>query len=168
MNELDETWARMLDAAIEKARASGRNGVADYLALKQSNDAIRQASVDWLFDSLIELAATENRRNSLIAIEREEPHEFPFRNARMAGSLIRVRYGVRCLTIEAGWTRTPAHGFMRGGALAAARIQHFGMPKSGAELLLVRSGDLPAWNYENGKPFDSQSLAEHFKLFLAD
>jgi hypothetical protein len=56
MNELDEAWAEMLAGAIENAKASGRGDVADFLALKRSNDAIRQTAVDWLFNSFIEIA----------------------------------------------------------------------------------------------------------------
>ena len=70
MNELDEAWSLMLAGAIQNANASGRGDVADYLALKQSNDLIRQTSVDWLFGSFIELAAEANRHNSAISIER--------------------------------------------------------------------------------------------------
>lgn len=168
MNELDETWSRMLALSLENARASGRGDVADYLALKQSNDAVRRTSIDWLFDSLVEIAAEANRSNSAIAIEREDPHEFPFRGARLAGSLRRVRLGVRCMTVEAGWTRTPEHGFMRGGALAGARIVHFGIPKAGAELLLVRVDDLPVWRTVEGATFDLNALHEHFRVFLGD
>lgn len=168
MNELDEAWSRMLAEAVSNARAAGRDGVADYLALKQSNDAIRQASAGWLFSSFIEIASETNRRNPSLTIEREEPHEFSFRNATMAGSLVRIRLGLRCLTVEAGWTRTPSHGFMRGGALAAARITHFGMPKAGAELVLVRAGETPVWSLADGGIFDSQTVAEHFAIFLAD
>ena len=168
MNELDETWSRMLAGAIEKARDAGRDGIADFLALKKSNDAVRYAGVEWLFNSLIEIAAEANRQNSSITIEREEPHEFSFRNAKMAGGLIRVRLGVRCLTVEAGWPRTPSHGFMRGGALAAARLSHFGMPQARAELILVLNGDAPVWNSVDGGNFDSHSLDKHFKVFLAD
>ena len=80
MNELDEAWSLMLAGAIQNANASGRGDVADYLALKQSNDLIRQTSVDWLFGSFIELAAEANRQNSAISIEREDPHEFSFQN----------------------------------------------------------------------------------------
>jgi len=166
MNELDEAWSQMLAGAIENAKASGRGDVADFLALKQSNDALRQTAVDWLFNSFIEIASEANRRNSLVVIEREEPHEFPFNNANMAGSLVRIRFGVRSMIVEAGWTRLPSHGFMRGGALAAARIKHFGMPKADVELVLVREEETPAWNHVNGGRFDSESLFHHFRVLL--
>lgn len=168
MNELDEAWSLMLAGAIRDANASGRGDVADYLALKQSNDLIRQTSVDWLFGSFIELAAQANRQNSAISIEREDPHEFSFQTARMAGSIIRISLGVRRLTVEAGWARLPAHGFMRHGALAGARITHFGIPKAGADLMLVRDGEVPVWNCVDGRAFDSEKIAEHFAVFLGD
>jgi len=166
MNELDEAWAEMLAGAIENAKASGRGDVADFLALKQSNDALRQTAADWLFNSFIEIASEANRRSSLVVIEREEPHEFPFNNAIMAGGLVRIRFGVRSLIVEAGWTRLPSHGFMRGGALAAARIRHFGVPGADAELVLVRNEEIPEWKSANGSRFDSEKLFEHFRLLL--
>lgn len=158
----------MLAGAIANAKATGMDDVAEYLALKQSNDLIRQTSVEWLFNSLIEIATDESVRNLSVVIEREEPHEFALRGARMAGSLIRLRHGVRCFTVEAGWTRTPSHGFMRGGALAAARIAHFGLPAVGVELVLMRVGETPVWSSADGRKFDSQSLREHFVILLGN
>ena len=61
MNELDEAWSEMLAGAIENARASGRGDVADFLALKRSNNALRQTAVDWLFNSFVEIASEANR-----------------------------------------------------------------------------------------------------------
>jgi hypothetical protein len=166
MHELDELWSQKIAAAISSARASGRSDIADYLELKQSNDLIRQTSVDWLFSSVIELASDASRTNPHIKIEREEPHEFDFRSARMAGSLVRVRFGVRSMTAEAGWPRTPAHGFMRGQALAAARILHFGVPKADVELMLMREGDQPVWKPVGGDVFGLESLHRHLAILL--
>ena len=170
MNELDEVWALMINDALEKARASGRGDVAEYLTLKATNDKIRQASVKWLFDSLSEIAAFANRNGANVSIENENPHQFSFKNANLVGSLARFRQGVRCLTVEAGWTRTPADGFMRGGALACAKISHFGISKHNAELLLIKSDNLPNWFSigEDGKKnlFDSRHLNQHFRVFI--
>ena len=166
MNELDEAWSQMLAGAIENAKSSGRGDVAEYLALKRSNDLVRQTGVDWLFNAFIEIASDANRQNPHITIEREEPHEFDFNHARMAGSLIRVRSGVRSMIVEAGWPRTPAHGFMRGGALAAARIRHFGRPKADIELTLVHKEEVPGWQSAVGENFDSKSLREHLEILL--
>jgi hypothetical protein len=168
MDELEDAWSQMLAGAIANARSSGRGDVAEYLQLKLTNDLIRQTSVDWLFNSLIELASEENRRNPMIVIEREEPHEFAFSGARMAGELIRVRLGVRFMTLEAGWTRRPEHGFMRGGALAAARITHFGIPAETTELSLIRTDDAPVWNNSNGDAFGTEHIRYHIQVLRGD
>lgn len=158
----------MLAAAAEKARASGRNDVAAYLHLKASNDLIRQASVNWMLDTLIEHAASANRSNLAIAIERVEPYSFSHLGANLVGSCLSLRYGVRCLTVETGWTRTPADGFLRGGGLALARFRHFGVPKAGAILSLTNNDEMPAWRIVNGDSvadrIQSHYLREHVRL----
>lgn len=163
-------WSQMLDEAIAAARNSGRAHVADYLDLRSRNDAIRTAAVRWLFEAFIGIAGEANRQFSAIDIEREDPHNFPHAGANMAGALLRMRHGVRCLTVEAGWTRTPADGFMRGGALAVAKITHFGMAKMNMDLLLRPSSDEPGWiAVASGgleAPVDEVFLRRHFSLFL--
>lgn len=170
MNELEEVWAQTLNAALAKAQASGNRDVAEYLALKATNDMIRQTSVKWLFDSLLEIAAFENRNDSRIVIENNNSHQFAFKNANLVGASLSFRQGVRCLSVEAGWTRTPADGFMRGGALAVARILHFGISKHNSELSLVMENNSPNWFSidADGKReiFDSRNLNEHFQVFL--
>src|SRR5438552_16643162 len=116
MAELEQVWAAMLDSAADKAAALGRTEIAEYFRLKATNDAIRAAGVKWLFDTLIEIAADIQRSHPVITIEREEPHRFQHGNSRLVGSLLSISYGVRCLTIEAGWTRAPNDGVMRGNA----------------------------------------------------
>ena len=165
MNELDEVWAGMLESAITKAEAENRSDVAEYLKLKAANDAVRQTGVQWLFGSLLEIAGN----NLQITIENETPHRFAFQNASLVGSLLRLRYGLRCLTVEAGWTRTPADGFMRGGALACAVISHFGISKHNANLLLLRADDAPNWfsvEDDKRKLFNAIELQRHFQVFL--
>jgi hypothetical protein len=159
----------MLAEAADNARLAGRHAVADYLELKAGNDQIRERGVRWLFDSAIELASEANRRSGAIAIERDDPHSFSFLGANVRGSRLSLRRGVRCLTIEAGWTRTPSDGFMRGGALAAARIAHFGMKQHGVELALLVTDKLPEWFrvVEAGprEYFGSEGLRQHFEIF---
>ena len=167
MNELDEVWSQMLEGAMANAKASGRGDVADYLALKQSNDMIRHASVDWLFGAFIEAASQANRQNASIAIEREEPHEFKLGNATMSGALVRVRLGVRNITVEAGWTRLPSHGVMRNAALAAARVKHFGLPKADEDLTLVREDEAPVWKNMNGENFNSECVQRHLEILIS-
>lgn len=169
MNELDEVWSQMMNKAIAEARAGGRHDVAEYLALKATNDLIRSTSVKWLFDSMLEIAARHNRIIANVQIENENPHNFAFNRANMVGARLSLRQGVRCLSIEAGWTRTPADGFMRGGALAAGRITHFGIAKANEDILLLREDDLPQWfsidKAERKTVFDSNNLQKHFRIF---
>jgi hypothetical protein len=171
MNELDEVWTQMMNQAIANAREAGRHDVAEYLTLKATNDFIRQTSVKWLFDSMLEIAAQHNRNNHAVQIENESPHNFAFNKANMVGSRLNLRQGVRCLSLEAGWTRTPADGFMRGNALAAARITHFGIAKANEDLVLLKEEDFPQWfsidKAERKSLFDSRNLQKHFQIFTS-
>lgn len=169
MNELDQFWSREIALALENARSSGRGDVADYLELRARNDAVREIGIRWLVESLIVISAEANRGRANIDIVREEPHRFDMFRATMAGLLLKLQQGVRCLTLEAGWTRTPSDGFMRGGTLAAARITHFGMPKAGSELGLLFRNEEPVWHeFIEEKPaaaFSLEHLERHFRLF---
>lgn len=165
MMELDEIWTQKLEEALANAQSAGRKDVAEYLALKAANDALRQTSVQWLFGTMLEIASV----NPSIKVENDSAHRFSFANAQMVGYLLRFRQGVRCLTLEAGWTRTPTDGFMRGGALAAARVSHFGMAKQNSELILLKTNDVPKWFSvdEDGRKssFDSIHISRHFHIF---
>lgn len=166
MDELDEFWSHELAKAIENAKTSGRSDVADYLELKKRNDALRETGVRWLNESLIAIALESTGK---IEIARDAPHRFEFRKATMAGTRLKLIQGVRCLTLEAGWTRTPSDGFMRAGALAAARITHFGMPKAGAELGLYLTDEKPHWiaylDEKNAIEFTLDHIREQFEKF---
>lgn len=171
MNELEAVWSQMLAKAAEAARASGSGDLVDYLTLKASNDLLRTAASIWLFEGFIELAADAGLNNPYLSIEREDPHNFAYRGGNMVGSQLIVRQGVRCLTVEAGWTRTPSDGFMRGGALAAARVRHRGIPKANMDLILVPGAGAPSWKVVNGestvKDFGEPDIRTHFTLFLS-
>ena len=159
----------MLNQAAADAKANDRHDVAAYLALKATNDLIRATSVKWLFDSMLEIAARHNRNIANVLIESENPHNFAFGKANMVGSRLSLRQGVRCLTLEAGWTRTPKDGFMSNGALAVAQITHFGIQRSNSELILIREDALPQWfsldKAEKKSLFDSRHLQKHFQIF---
>jgi hypothetical protein len=169
MFELEEVWAQKLEEAIGAARAAGRDDIAEFLTLKATNDAVRQTGVHWLFGAMLENALLVPQ----IKIENEAAHRFTLNNATMVGAMLRLRLGVRCLTIEAGWTRAPGDGFMRGGALAAARLTHFGMARENAELLLIKRADeAPNWFAvkENGERvlFGNAQINHHFRIFLGE
>jgi hypothetical protein len=171
MNELNEVWEKMMQEAMLNAQVSGRTDIVEYLALKSANDELRATGCRWLFDSFIELSAEANRQGIKLDVENENPHRFSIGHSTMVGSLLRFKNGLRNLTIEAGWTRTPQDGFIRGGGLACARISHFGMGKFNAELLLVNHRQTaPNWfillDEDGRKPLSSNSLREHFNLFL--
>ncbi len=166
MLELDEFWANELSNMIRNAHQSGRRDVADYLELRARNDIIRQTGIQWLLDTLV--AASDEAGRDTIEIIREEPHRFSLNNATMVGVMLKFQQGVRCLTAEAGWTRTPSDGFMRGGALAAARLRHTGMPKADIELGLVFENEKLNWReFHEGRRqelFSFLNIADHFRI----
>ncbi|MGB9180666.1 MAG: hypothetical protein WCB68_15655 [Pyrinomonadaceae bacterium] len=147
MSELDEAWALALAEAERRARATGRGDVAEYLALRASNDQARTTATQWLFATFTALAGEANRAGASVSITKEDAHRFRVGHATMVGTLLTFRSGVRALLIEAGWPRTPRDGFVRGGGLACANIKHLGMRAADEELLLVRSPQTgaPQW-----------------------
>jgi len=170
MEELDQVWTNLLTEMTVRAKNSGDGDVAEYLKLKSTNDFLRSTSVQWLFESVAEIASEANRRNANLVFEKADPHEFKIGNSNLVGWLIRFRQGVRCLSIEAGWTRSPSDGFMRGGALAVGRVTHFGLSKQNADLILVKIENSPVWFSidKDGRrtEFHSNHLQNHFKIFL--
>ncbi len=166
MTELEQVWSQMLVDAGEKADALGRSHVAEYLRLRATNDAIRSRGVGWLTETFIALASDEQRVRPDILIEREEPYSFKVGSSTMRGTLLSVRHGVRQMQLEAGWPRTPSDGIIRQGALAVARISHFGMPRNAALLRLVHSTSLPNWLDGEGSQVDTAAVARHFYIFL--
>ena len=146
MSELDEAWAAALSEAEQKARLAGRKDVAEYLSLKNSNDLLRKAGVQWLLESFAVAAGEANRTGGSIQISRKEDHRFHIGNSTMVGQLITLTFGVRTLFIEAGWPRVPRDGIVRGGGLACANIRHMGLKNASEELLLARTNTgAPGW-----------------------
>ena len=162
MGELDEAWAAALSEAERKARLAGRKDVAEYLSLKNSNDLLRKAGVDWLLAEFTSLAAEANRAGASIQISKNEGHRFQTGSSTMVGHLITFTNGVRTLYVEAGWPRTPGDGFVRGGGLAAAHIRHLGIKTANQELLLVKSNTGgPSW-----KSLHKSDLRRHLSILL--
>ncbi|HEV2799699.1 MAG TPA: hypothetical protein VGW12_04335 [Pyrinomonadaceae bacterium] len=147
MSELEAEWARRLAEARERARASGRSDVADYLALRALNDMARNTGVEWLLATFAAHAGEANRACASLVIANTDAHRFRVGNSTMVGRRLSLTSGVRVLNVEAGWPRTPGDGIVRGGGLAAGRISHFGDRRSGNELLLVQASNdaAPRW-----------------------
>jgi len=170
VTELDQFWTDEITQALEKARAAGRHDIADYLSLRASNDFLRSAAVKWLMKSFIDLGDEFRRRGREISLKTDTKHTFSVGHSTMAGSKLSFNCGVRSLTIEAGWTRTPEHGFIRGGGLACARISHFGFAKANKELLLVKVKEHPLWVVQEDEnvrtPLFEDFFHENFSFFL--
>ncbi|HEY8561733.1 MAG TPA: hypothetical protein VIL74_15260 [Pyrinomonadaceae bacterium] len=170
MDELNEVWEELLKEAAKNPQEIAGEGFAEFLAVKTANDRIRETSVGWLLDTMRQAAEHANRKGVGIAIETVADHRFAIDQMRLGGALLRFRHGVRSLTVEAGWTRAPGDGFMRGNALAVARISHFGVPKANAELHLVKFEDRPRWftvtNLGLRVSFEIHDLIKHFQIFL--
>ncbi len=89
----------------------------------------------------------------------------------MQGSLVRLKLGIRSVTVEAGYPQKPQDGFIRGGGLACARISHFGMSKANEDLMLIRSEQTaPVWFAVEENNFRGQfhipQLKHHFETFV--
>jgi hypothetical protein len=172
MNELEEMWTNALLEAELKAAKNKSGDIGDYVRLRETNDAAREIGIAWLFETFQTVAAEANRRGLNISLEKTAAHHFAVGAATMRGALVRLRLGVRSLTIEAGFPRTPRDGFVRGNGLACARVTHFGFPKANEDLLLVRADPkhAPAWFAlgENNlrQPFQIANLKRHFATFL--
>ena len=171
MAENDALWDDLPTEMIDFVRTLARHDLADLVALKASSDEIRHRAVERLIGIFSELAGQLNRRNIPIEIERHEPHSFAAFKANMVGVKVIFRYGIRCLTVEAGWTRLPSDGFMRGGALAVAHISHFGLKRHSTDLALLKIDDRPQWHSIDSnnvaRPVEVPDLARHLAI-LAD
>lgn len=169
MSELDEAWAIALAEAEQKARLAGRGDVAEYLALRNSNDLLRKAGVDWLITSFVKLAGDANRNGASLQISNSDGHRFRVGNSTMVGRLVALTNGVRKLSVEAGWPRAPRDGIVRGAGLAAANILHLGIRSAGEELLLARSASgSPLWTSvtEKRRRFHESDIRRHIAILL--
>lgn len=176
MSELDEAWAEGLAEAKARARAAGRTDIAEYLALRSSNDLIRKISSKWLLGMFATAAGEANRAGAAIQISSEEGHRFKVGNNSMVGRSLSLGRGVRRLQVEVGWPRTPRDGFIRGGGLAFANIKHLGIkPANEALRLVLNPTGTPRWIVEgkHGSRIEPHELHEedvrnHLAILLQD
>jgi len=169
MSELDEAWAAALSEAEHRARLAGREDVVEYLSLKNSNDLLRKAGVDWLIAGFTTLAGDANRAGASIQISKKDGHRFPMGSSTMVGYLLTLTNGVRTLYVEAGWPRVPRDGFVRGGGLACANIRHMGIRQADEELLLTKTKTgAPTWNSVVNKLFSlrESDMRRHIAILI--
>ncbi len=169
MSELDEAWAAALSEAEQKARLAGRKDVAEYLSLKNSNDLLRQAGVQWLIESFTIAAGEANRAGASIKISKTEGHRFSTGTSTMVGQLVTLVNGVRTLFVEAGWPRVPRDGIVHGGGLACANIRHMGIRNASEELLLTKtSSGAPGWKSrtKNRPHLQASDIHRHIAILL--
>jgi hypothetical protein len=169
MSELDEAWAAALAEAEQRARLAGRGDVADYLALRNSNDLLRKAGIDWLVTSFTNLAGEANRAGASIQLANTEGHRFRIGTSTMVGRLVSLTNGVRQLLVEAGWPRVPRDGIVRGGGLASAQVRHVGIRRMDEELLLSRAASgSPQWTSLTKQPrvFQESDIHRHLAILL--
>jgi len=151
MSELEEAWAVGLAEAEARARAQGRTDIAEYLALRSSNDLIRTIAGHWLLTMFTTAAGEANRAGAAIQISTDDGHRFKVGSASMIGSLLSLGSGVRKVLVEVGWPRTPRDGFIRGGGLACGNIKHVGIKPANEELRLVLdAAGTPSWIITSG------------------
>ena len=146
MQDLEEAWELALADAAERAHRAGRTDIARYLDLRRRNDLLRRAATEWLNQVVMALAAEANRKGAAIQIEQHADHRFRRGPATMAGTQLVLRRGVRALTVEIGWPRTPGDGIVRGKGLACANFKHLGRPRFNDEVMLISSSSgSPQW-----------------------
>ncbi len=175
MSELDAEWERVMAEAERRAHERGRGDVADYLRLRATNDAARKVGIEWLIETFTRAAGEANRRGATINTEPTNgatgAHRFTVGASTMVGARLVLRAGIKTLTIEAGYPRAPADGFIRGGGLALANITHFGDKRASQKLMLTRSEHAaPRWFIVEDtdstlKPFAEADIARHLMHF---
>lgn len=173
MSELDEAWAVALAEAEAQSRASGRTDISEYLALRRSNDLIRKTGSDWLLTLFETVAGEANRTGAAIQISKEADYRFRVGNAHMLGSLLSLESGVRRVSVEVGWPRTPRDGFIRGGGLACGTIKHFGMKSASEQLRLVLDpAGTPRWiavgKHDHHQEIREADVRNHVAMLLND
>jgi hypothetical protein len=171
LSELDEAWALGLAEAERKARATGRTDIAEYLALRNSNDLIRQIARDWLLEMFTAAAGKANRDGAAIQLSREDAHRFKVGNARMVGSSLSLSCGVRRLIVEVGWPRTPSDGFIQGGGLARGHLKHVGIQTASEELrLILNAAGTPGWlvhsKHNQPRELHESDVKDHVAILL--
>ena len=171
MSELDEAWTIALAEAESRARAEGYTHLAEYLALRSANDLSRKVGTDWLLTTFTTVAGLANRAGASLQLTSENTHRFKIENATMVGPRLNLENGVRRLSVEVGWPRTPRDGFIRGGGLACAKIKHLGRKSLDEQLrLILDPTGTPRWivkeNDQGFREVHEADVRRHVSILL--
>ena len=110
MNDrLDEVWEQLIAEAAKNPSEAGGEGFAEFLAVKNANDQIRETSTRWLLDTMRQAAEHANVKGVGITIENQDAHRFSIDKMRarkeavidtLSGGLAQLakRRGVRVIT----------------------------------------------------------------------
>ncbi|MFM8393117.1 MAG: hypothetical protein ACKOB4_04260 [Acidobacteriota bacterium] len=145
--------------------------MANFLALREANDRLRQQGVDLLWDSLHLLSSRYNESVAAdplahrLQLARQE-WQFPVDESTMVGERFGLRCNFKTLVFELGWPRRPEHGHVPGSGLARGRIgfsQNVMLdPRPLAELILrrVESSDSLRWYFIDRERRRGDELSE--------
>lgn len=166
----DTIFGEDLDRAISHAKESGRFELADYFKLKAGNDRIRENARKWIFETIEEIVFKFNDHGASIKLEHLYKKNIKYGYSSLTGNRLELKQGLRCLTVEVGWTQSIDDGVMRSGALAFGRLSHFGFRKEKEEIELHRFERHPQWFKVDKdmirRPFTVASLKRHFEVLL--
>jgi hypothetical protein len=158
---------------------NNKDFAAEYLALKEANDQLREHGKQWLWNALDALCSEISRElaansSPSLQVGRQE-WQFKVENATMVGERLGARFREKTLVVEVGWPREPQHGFVPDRGLARARIglsQNVMLEaRTVAELILKRqgNGDL-TWRFIKNKKLGAtvteSDLREYLNLVL--
>ena len=101
--------------------------LADFLALRQANELLRQKGIEAILNSLSGILASFNEENSNqpgqnpLLMARQE-WQFTLGQSTLLGERLGLRLDFRTIVFEIGWPRLPEHGHVPGGGLARGRV----------------------------------------------
>jgi len=101
------------------------NHIADYIALREANNRLRQTGVETIWNAI------ESARNRLnhqiqpggrICETGRQTWEFELEHSTLIGERLGLRLSPQTVVFEIGWPRLPEHGHVPGGGLARGRV----------------------------------------------
>jgi hypothetical protein len=101
--------------------------LADYLALREANNRLRQDGIETIWNSLESILTRHNEDISgqagrhPLQIGRQE-WQFTLDQSTLIGERLGLRLNFRTIVFEIGWPRLPEHGYVPGGGLARGRV----------------------------------------------